>query len=110
MGITIRAKYIPKITKSRGWYIASCKEIDVHSQGKTERQARANLKDAVSLFIQSCVSRGVFREAMILHKFDERPYATPSTGEKPVTVEVPIHMLFEQENQGHAAKEEVPTP
>ena len=91
MGFTIRAQYIPKITKSRGWYIASCQDIDVHSQGTTEREARANLKDVVWLFIQSCVSRGVFREAMKLHKFDERPYPTPSTGEKPVTVEVPIH-------------------
>ncbi len=34
------------------WYIASCHELDVHSQGRTKRKARKNLKEAVELFLQ----------------------------------------------------------
>ena len=31
------------------WYIAQCREVDVASQGETEEEALANLRDALEL-------------------------------------------------------------
>ena len=41
------------ITKEDDWYVARCVELDVTSQGKTLEEARANLKEAVELYIES---------------------------------------------------------
>lgn len=51
------AKLPTKITKKRKWFLASCPILDVHSQGKTEKKARDNLRDALSLFFISCLER-----------------------------------------------------
>jgi predicted RNase H-like HicB family nuclease len=41
------------LTKEGRWYVAHCVELGVVSQGKTVEEARANLKEAVELFIES---------------------------------------------------------
>ncbi len=41
------------ITKSEGWYVAHCPELKVTSQGKTLKSARANLQEAVELYLES---------------------------------------------------------
>lgn len=35
-----------------GFFVASCSEVDVVSQGKTTKEALENLKEAVELFIE----------------------------------------------------------
>jgi predicted RNase H-like HicB family nuclease len=35
-----------------GWYVALCPEFDIASQGETIEKAKANLKEAVSLFLE----------------------------------------------------------
>jgi predicted RNase H-like HicB family nuclease len=35
----------------KGWYVALCPEFDIASQGETIEKAKANLKEAVSLFL-----------------------------------------------------------
>ena len=34
------------------WYVAQCLEVDVASQGKTEAEALANLKEALELHFE----------------------------------------------------------
>ena len=41
------------VEKEGKFYVALCPELDVASQGKTIETALANLKEAVSLFIES---------------------------------------------------------
>jgi predicted RNase H-like HicB family nuclease len=41
------------ITKQDKWYVAHCVELGVVSQGKTIEQAKANLKEAVELYLES---------------------------------------------------------
>ena len=36
----------------RGWYVALCPEFDIASQGETIEKAKANLKEALSLFLE----------------------------------------------------------
>ena len=36
----------------RKWYVAQCLEVDVASQGETEEEALANLKEALELHLE----------------------------------------------------------
>jgi predicted RNase H-like HicB family nuclease len=40
------------IQKEDGWYVSTCPELDVASQGKTVEEAISNLKEAVELFLE----------------------------------------------------------
>jgi predicted RNase H-like HicB family nuclease len=35
------------------WYVATCPELDIASQGKTIEEAQKNLAEAVQLFLES---------------------------------------------------------
>ena len=41
------------IKKDGDWYVARCMDLDVTSQGKTVEEAKANLKEALELYIES---------------------------------------------------------
>lgn len=49
-----------KISKRRKWVVASCPILDVHAQGGTEKLAKKNLVEMLSLFFVSCFERGTF--------------------------------------------------
>ena len=40
------------IEREDDWYVSTCPEVDVVSQGKTIEEARANLLEAVELFFE----------------------------------------------------------
>ena len=46
-------KFSAIIEKENNWYIALCPELDVASQGKTIEEAINNLKEAVTLYLQT---------------------------------------------------------
>ena len=46
-------KYTAVLTKEGKWFVAHCVELGVVSQGKTIEEARANLKEAVELYVES---------------------------------------------------------
>ena len=41
------------ITKEDGWYVARCPELNVTSQGKDVENARANLSEAIELYLET---------------------------------------------------------
>jgi predicted RNase H-like HicB family nuclease len=41
------------ITKEADWYVARCPELNVTSQGKDVESARANLREAIELYIET---------------------------------------------------------
>ncbi len=41
------------ITKEDGWYVARCPELSVTSQGKDVESARANLQEAIELYLET---------------------------------------------------------
>ena len=41
------------ITKEDGWYVARCPELNVTSQGKDVESARANLGEAIELYVET---------------------------------------------------------
>jgi len=40
------------IEHEENWFVASCPELDVASQGKSVEEARANLKEALELYLK----------------------------------------------------------
>ena len=46
-------KFSVVIEKEGKWFVALCPELDVASQGKTIEAALKNLKEAVTLYIQT---------------------------------------------------------
>ena len=41
------------ITKEGDWYVARCPELGVTSQGKDVESARANLREAIELYLET---------------------------------------------------------
>ena len=41
------------IEKEDDWFVAFCPELEVASQGKTIEEAKANVKEAVELYLQN---------------------------------------------------------
>jgi len=63
-----RAKFhisLPAIVKQRtNMWISSCPCVDVFSQGDTKEEAMANLKEALSLFVETCHEMGTLEQVM----------------------------------------------
>jgi len=52
------------IKKDQVGYVSHCPPLDVWSQGNTKAEARKNIREAVSLFVVSCIERGTLDEVM----------------------------------------------
>lgn len=55
----IKERYTAIVEKEGNQYVALCPELDVASQGKTIEEAKANLKEAVELFLESADSEEI---------------------------------------------------
>jgi len=53
------------LRREGGTWIAWCQAIDVLSQAETEQGAKEALQEAVELWFESCVARGVLAEALL---------------------------------------------
>jgi len=46
-------KFTAIIIREENWYVAHCVELGVVSQGQTIEESKANLKEAVELYLES---------------------------------------------------------
>lgn len=67
------------IERDVDWYVASCPEVDVVSQGRTIEEARANLLEAVELFFEAAsaseIKRRLRKETYIMPLLPSLPLA-----------------------------------
>jgi len=47
-----KLNYHALVWKEDKWYVARCLELEVASQGKTKKEALANLREAVELYLE----------------------------------------------------------
>jgi predicted RNase H-like HicB family nuclease len=81
------------------WYVASCRDLDVHSQGKTRKQAIANLREALILFLTSALERGVLDQVLKEAGYSPRR-AVPTRSKHPQKyLDIPLHLMT---TRGHA--------
>ncbi len=84
---------LPVEYKQEGdWTIASCPVLDVHSQGRSEEEAKRNIVEALQLFIESCFERGTLDDVLKEAGFSpaDKVEKMPQNGH---TVDVPLHLV-----------------
>jgi len=65
-------------------YVAWCIPLDVSSQGRSKAEAVTSLKEAVELWFESCLQRGVLDKALREVGFTQgRSPAAPTNGVRP---------------------------
>ena len=73
------------------WIVASCPVLDVHSQGETEALATSNLREAVQVFLETCIEMGTLDQVLRnsgLHVSDDREIEPGMR-----TMEIPLHLM-----------------
>ncbi|MDR1490604.1 MAG: type II toxin-antitoxin system HicB family antitoxin [Desulfovibrio sp.] len=53
-----------KPSDNKKYWIASCPDLDLATQGETFERAEQNLREAIMLFIESCLQRGTLDEIL----------------------------------------------
>ena len=53
MGASIMERtFTASVSREGNWFVAQCVEVDVASQGESEEQALANLREALELYFE----------------------------------------------------------
>ncbi|MBI4081403.1 MAG: type II toxin-antitoxin system HicB family antitoxin [Candidatus Lambdaproteobacteria bacterium] len=98
--VSFRMRY--EIFEEDEWVVASAPDLDVHSQGHTEREAVDNLREALELFIVSCLKRSTLDQVLRDSGFAPEQgllaasHLKAQAGVK--TIEVPLHLLATRPN------------
>jgi len=53
-----------KIEKKEKWYVSSCDILDMYSQGDTENEARNNIIEVLTIFLQTCIEHGTLEAVL----------------------------------------------
>lgn len=48
----MKRTFTASVWREGDWFVAQCLELDVASQGETERQALTNLREAIELYFE----------------------------------------------------------
>ncbi len=48
----MKRSFTASVWQEGKWYVSQCLEVDVASQGKTEEEALANLREAIELYLE----------------------------------------------------------
>lgn len=85
LDVNLRA-FVRRETKLR--WIANCPMLGVASQGTSEQGAKASLQEAVELWFESCLERGVLDQALREANFRPLPASEVPEGGDHVIVRV----------------------
>lgn len=85
LNVNLRA-FVRKETKRR--WVAVCPMLGVASQGSTEEDAKIHIREAVELWFESCIERGVLDQALRESNFRALPAGqVPPEGSDHILVE-----------------------
>lgn len=89
-----------EVRQDGNMFYSSCPVLDVHSQGKSEKEALDNLVEALSLFVETCYEQGTLGQVL------SQLGLVPAHGEDAFadarTVEVPLALIARQHAANHA--------
>ncbi|MFH1043538.1 MAG: type II toxin-antitoxin system HicB family antitoxin [Pseudomonadota bacterium] len=94
MSVPVRAR------KEGNWFYSSCEVLDVHSQGKTKKEAINNLIEALQLFLETCYEEGTFEQVLREQGFVPAHGAENAADER--MVEVPLSLIARQHAEARA--------
>jgi predicted RNase H-like HicB family nuclease len=93
MQLSFRLPYI--LTFKDKWILASCPVLDVHSQGGSEAEAIANLREALQLFLEGCFEMGTLEQVLKDSGFHLSDAQAPKGGQP--TIEIPLNLARVEE-------------
>lgn len=95
---------LPYVLSPEGdWIVASCPSLDVHSQGRSEAEAVAQLREAVQLFLETCLETGTLDTVLAELGFHlAADSLVPAEEEGAGTIDVPLHLLKAVDAEDHA--------
>jgi len=82
------------VRKEGKWFYSSCEVLDVHSQGKTKKEASNNLIEALQLFLETCYEEGTFEQVLRERGFVPGRDAENIADDR--MVEVPLSLVARQ--------------
>lgn len=62
--LTINLKLPVEVTKEADVYVSFCPVLDIASQGCTQKEAIASVKEAIELFITTCIEMGTINDVL----------------------------------------------
>jgi len=62
--VGISLKLLCRVHRENDNWVAGCPRLDVYSQGETREEAKQVLKEAVALFVESCLERDTLAEVL----------------------------------------------
>jgi predicted RNase H-like HicB family nuclease len=98
--IEVEFKFPMKLVKKRKCYVASCPVLDVVTQGDTEKKARDNLIDALTLFLTTCIEMGTLDDVLKQCGFRPSESKTIEIPEKDY-INIPIYLLTNHAGTKH---------
>jgi predicted RNase H-like HicB family nuclease len=51
--VGMKRSFAASVWREGNWFVSQCLEVDVASQGKTEKEALANLREALELYFEA---------------------------------------------------------
>ena len=82
------------VRKEGKWFYSSCEVLDVHSQGKTKKEATNSLIEALQLFLETCYEEVTFEQVLRERGFVLGQDAENAADES--MVEVPLSLVARQ--------------
>ncbi|MBI4083223.1 MAG: type II toxin-antitoxin system HicB family antitoxin [Candidatus Lambdaproteobacteria bacterium] len=67
--VPVEAKLPYRLMKEGGWIVSRCDLLGISSQGKTERTAIRNLRDAIVLYLEGWLENGTLAEKLAARGF-----------------------------------------
>jgi predicted RNase H-like HicB family nuclease len=67
-------------------WVTGCPKLDVYSQGRTEEEAKESLKEAIELWVEDCLERGVLDAALREVGFERVHPATLQPGDQHIDI------------------------
>jgi len=100
--IKIEIRLPAEVKKKEKWFIASCPDLNVVTQGRTKKEAKKNLVEALTLFLTSCFERNtletVFKECGItsIDTIKDKPKSN-----KKDYINIPFYLLSSDTRENH---------
>lgn len=88
--LTISISLECEIKKQGEWFLASCEQLDLFTQGRSEEDALHGLTDALELFLLSCFERGTLNQVLTDCGFRSVSKTTAQPKGKLISVDLPL--------------------
>ncbi len=104
MDIQVEVKLQVCIEKTDAGYSAFCEQLDVYAEGSSKRKAEKNIREALSLFLETCMEMGTFNEVLVASGFGRTVKRRRSVSNFTCeNMKIPVHpAVIQRARQAHA--------